>query len=133
MKKKHLVFFLPILLAGEFFVALPGASAEDLLGGLPAIPNSATLGSGDAPSGGQMARYSTSASPSAVIDAYKQAVTAAGWTVTGGGSSSHGGGFQATNGAKYLVFDAGGPQGTTYVKLCVWPTKPKNDRCDDDS
>lgn len=78
-----------------------------------------------------MARYSTPAGPGAVIQSYKQALSAAGWTVTGGGGGGAGGGFQATSGSKYLSLNAGGPQGTTYVSVCVWPTKPQDDHCGD--
>jgi hypothetical protein len=49
-----------------------------------------------------MARYSTSAAQGAVIASYKQALSEAGWTVTGGGGGGGGGGFQATSGSKYL-------------------------------
>ena len=38
--------------------------------------------------------------------------------------------LQATNGAKYLALNAGGPTGTTYVKVCVWPTRPSDNRCE---
>ena len=54
-----------------------------------------------------MARYSTSAAPGAVIESYKQALSAAGWTVTGGGGGDRGGGFQATSGPKYTVVQRG--------------------------
>lgn len=80
-----------------------------------------------------MARYSTPAAPATVIKSYKQALTAAGWSVTGSGGGSHGGGFQATSGPKYLSFNAGGPQGTTYVSVCVWPAKPNDDHCGDNN
>jgi hypothetical protein len=131
--KKFLACFTPAFLAGAFLVVSPiSANAEDLLASLPALPNSTTLGQGDTSSGGQMARYSTTATPSAVIDSYKQALTTAGWTVAGGGGGGYGGGFQATSGPKYLTFNAGGPQGTTFVNLCVWPAKPKDDQCGGD-
>ena len=42
--------------------------ADDLLGGLPALPDSTAIGTGGASSGGQVARYSTSAAPGAVIE-----------------------------------------------------------------
>jgi hypothetical protein len=113
------------------FAAPSNARADDLLAGLPALPDSTMLGTGDASFGGQMARYSTPAARGAVIASYKEALSAAGWTVTGGGGGGRGGGFQATSGAKYLSFDAGGPQGTTYVSVCVWPARPKDDHCGD--
>jgi len=62
--------------------------------------------------------------PDAVIASYKQSLPGSGcWTVTGSGgaASSHGGGagLQATNVARYLSINAGGPAGTTYVNICV--------------
>lgn len=38
--------------------------------------------------------------------------------------------LQATNGPKYLALNAGGPTGRTYVKVCIWPSKPSDDRCE---
>ncbi len=110
-------------------------AAEDLLAGVPAPANSTELGSGSAQSGGQQASYSTAETPAAVIGAYEKALPDSGWTVTGSGGtgSSYGGGagLQATNGDKYLTVSAGGPAGRTFVHVCVWPTKPKNDTCGD--
>ena len=127
------LLFVLALMAVVLVAAPPRAKADNLLGGLPALPDSAAIGTGSASSGGQMARYSTSAAPGAVIESYKQVLSAAGWTVTGGGGGDRGGGFQATSGPKYLSFNAGGPQGTTYVSVCVWPTKPQNGHCDDNN
>jgi hypothetical protein len=130
---KFLAFAAAFVAGPAVFASPPTANAEDLLAELPTISNSTALGTGDASSGGKMARYSTSMSSSSVISSYKQALSAAGWTVTGGGGGSGGGGFQATSGPKYLVLDAGGPQGTTYVSVCVWPAKPKDDHCGDNN
>lgn len=81
--------------------------------------------------------YMTSANPIAVINAYAQALPTSGWTVTSSGESDseYGGnaGLQATNGAKYLSINAGGPAGTTYVSVCVWPSKPDRDYCSIDN
>ena len=128
------------------FLALPGLLAvsaayavtgDDLLGGLPAPPNSQMLRTQDIASGGQLAHYMTSANPLAVIDAYAQALPISGWTVTstGGGDFAEGGnaGLQATNGAKYLSINAGAPVGATYVSACVWPAKPDRDHCNIDN
>jgi hypothetical protein len=120
-------------------LALPGAAyattGDDLMSGVPTPPNSQSLGTESISAGGQQASYSTSATPAAVIAAMKQSLAQAGWTVNpgGGGGSSYGGGagFQATNGPKYLSVNAGGPAGTTYVNVCVWPTKPNHDSCGD--
>jgi hypothetical protein len=121
-----------LALAGT--LALP-ASAEDLLAGIPAPANSTELGSGSAQSGGRQASHSTADAPAAVIAAYAKALPEAGWTVagSGGSGSSYGGGagLQATSGDKYLTVSAGGPAGRTFVHVCVWPSKPKDDRCGD--
>ena len=88
-------------------------------------------------SGGQLAHYMSSANPLAVIDSYAQVLPTSGWTVTssGGGDSAEGGnaGLQATNGPRYLSINAGGPVGTTYVSVCVWPSKPDRDHCNIDN
>ena len=113
------------------------ATGDDLLSGLPTPPNSQTLGTEAISAGGQQASYKTSAAPAAVVAAYKESLPQAGWTVTdaGGSGSSYGGGagLQATNGPKYLSVNAGGPSGTTFVNVCVWPSKPKNDSCGGDN
>lgn len=133
MNKLHIAL-LALAFAWAIGLAHP-AAADDLLAGIPAPANSTKLGSGSAHSGGQQASYSTSEAPAAVIAAYEKALPGAGWTVTGSGGSGGGygggGGLQATNGDKYLSIDAGGPAGRTFVHVCVWPTKPKDDHCGD--
>ena len=123
-----------VLLAMACAPAVPVA-AEDLLAGIPAPANSTKLGSGSAQSGGEQVSYSTSDTPAAVIAAYDKALGEAGWTVaaSGGGGGGYGGGagLQATSGDKYLTVNAGGPAGRTFVHVCVWPTKPKDDNCGD--
>jgi hypothetical protein len=126
--------FAAATLAGLCLGAL-SAEAAGLLADIPAPPNAKTLGSSTLSSGGEEASYSTAANASDVITSYKAALTAAGWTVTGSGGSGseHGGGagLQATNGPRHLVIDAGGPAGTTFVHVCVWPAKPNDDHCGD--
>ncbi len=116
-------------------LAAAPAIADDLMAGVPAPANSTKLGAGDAQGGGQQASYSTSDTPSAVIAAFTKDLSGAGWTVAGGGESGGGygggGGLQATKGDLYLSLDAGGPTGRTFVHVCVWPSKPKNDHCGD--
>lgn len=111
------------------------AVAGEMLAGLPVLPGAKALGSDQISSGGEQASFSTSANPGAVIDSYKDLLAKAGWTVTGAGgsgsSSGGGAGLQATNGPKYLSISAGGPAGTTFVHVCVWPTHPDNDHCGD--
>jgi hypothetical protein len=130
---------LSLAICASFFVLTMSsvgiAATDDLLNGVPTPPDSKSLGAQAIASGGQQARYSTSANPGAVIASYKQALTDAGWTVTGGGGggSSYGGGagLQATNGPKYLSVNAGGPADMTFVNVCVWPSKPSHDNCGD--
>ena len=134
MTKQFLAVLLPSLLAVTAAFAITG---DDLLGDLPAPPNSQMLATKDVAAGGQLAHYMTSANPVAVINSYAAALPNSGWTVTssGGGESAHGGnaGLQATNGPKYLSINAGGPVGTTYVSVCVWPSKPDRDHCSIDN
>ena len=78
-----------------------------------------------------MARYSTSAAPGAVIEFPSKPCPQRDGPLRV--EADRGGGFQATSGSNYLSFNAGGPQGTTYVSACVWPTKPQNDHCDDNN
>lgn len=121
------------LLSAAMAPSLASAASDDLLADVPTPPNGKTLGTESISSGGQKASYSTSASVSAVLDAYRQALAKIGWTVVGGGgggsSYGGGGGVRATNGSKYLSLDAGGPAGTTFVHVCVWPEKPADDNC----
>jgi hypothetical protein len=107
------------------------AAADDLLADIPAPPNGETLGTESISSGGQKANYSASATVSAVLDAYRQALAKFGWTVVGGGGGGDygGGGLSATSGSKYISVDAGGPAGTTSVHVCVWPERPADDNC----
>jgi hypothetical protein len=134
MTKPFFAVLLPSLLAVSAAFAVTG---DDLLGGLPAPPNSQMLATKDIASGGQLAHYMSSANPLAVIDSYAQVLPMSGWTVTssGGGDSAEGGnaGLQATNGTRFLSINAGGPVGTTYVSVCIWPSKPDRDHCNIDN
>ncbi len=109
------------------------AASDGLLADIPAPTGGNALGTESISSGGQKANYSTSATVSAVLDDYRQALAKVGWTVVGGGggggSYGGGGGLSATNGPKYLSLDAGGSGGTTYVHVCVWPQRPADDNC----
>ena len=61
------------------------------------------------------------------------ALTSAGWTVTGtgsGGSGQYGGGGgTAVKGSTYAVFGVGSSGTTSYLDVCVWPTKPASTDC----
>jgi hypothetical protein len=135
MRKLFFAVLVPGLMAMSAGTAY-ATTGDDLMSGIPTPPDSRSLGSEAIASGGQHAAYSTSASPASVIAAYKQSLLQAGWTVTGssgsGSSWGGGGGLQATNGPKYLSVNAGGPAGTTYVDVCVWPSRPHNDNCGND-
>jgi hypothetical protein len=97
-------------------------------------PNSKPLARHALSAGGRQATYMTSATPGGVISFYKQLLPAAGWTVTGSdtgdGSRSKGARLQATNGPQYLALNAVRPTGKTYVKICIWPSRPSDDGCD---
>lgn len=124
-----------ILMGIALIPTCASAASDDLLAGIPAPPNSKSLGTGPISSDGQHASYSTSASAAAVIASYQEALPGAGWTVTGSGGSGSayggGAGLQATNGPKYLSISAGGPAGMTFVHVCVWPEQPSDDNCGD--
>lgn len=105
--------------------------------GVPA-PSGATAKSSDEISdGGEHTYYTASESATDFVSGYESQLSGAGWSVndSGGGGSSEGGGagLTATSGDKYLVVAAGGPSGETFADLCVWPQKPSNDDCGDDS
>ena len=136
---KRLLGILAPCLIGLLLVLPSSAKAESpqtdgaLLAGIPNPPDSKPLGAGAISNGGQRASFTTSADPGAVIASYQQTLPGAGWTVmdSGGAGSSHGGGpgLQASNGLRYLSINAGGPAGTTYVNICVWPSRPNDDHC----
>jgi hypothetical protein len=132
MKKLAIIGALAL---GSMAVVSATAMAQDLLAGIPAPANSTKLGGGPAQGGGERVSYSTSETPGAVIGAYEKALPAAGWTVgeSGGGGGDYGGGagLQATSGEKFLTVTAGGPAGRTFVHVCAWPAKPKDDHCGD--
>ena len=93
-------------------------------------PNSRPLDRQSLPTGGEQATYLTTATPAGVISFYRQILPAGGWTVTDSDDELSKVSLQATNGPKYLALNAGGPTGTTYVKVCVWPSRPSDDRCE---
>jgi hypothetical protein len=93
-------------------------------------PNSKPLARHALSAGGEQATYLTTATPAGVISFYRQILPAGGWTVTDSDEESGEASLQATNDAKYLALNAGGPTSKTYVKVCVWPTRPSDDRCE---
>lgn len=74
-------------------------------------------------------------SATSVLDAYKSALEAKGWTVTvansGGWGGFGGATYTGTRGDTYGVFTGGGSGGATDVSACAWPAKPSNTNCGD--
>ena len=77
-----------------------------------------------------------SASPADVVGSYESALSATGWNIesSGGGGDPFGlfgggAGLTATNGDRYLTFNAGGPPGSTFINACIWPAKPGDTNC----
>jgi hypothetical protein len=100
-------------------------------------PSGATQERQDAISeGGQHTYYVTSEAPAQVVAAYQATLQAAGWTVEGSGGGGYGeyggGGLTASQGASYLVMNAGGGDGQTHIDICSWPARPAEDGCGSD-
>jgi hypothetical protein len=93
-------------------------------------PNSRPLDRQSLPTGGEQATYMTTATAAGVISFYRQILPAGGWTVTDSDEESGAASLLARNGPKYLALNAGGPTGMTYVKVCVWPSRPSDNRCE---
>ena len=93
-------------------------------------PNSRPLDRQSLPTGGEQAIYMTSTTPAGIISFYMQILPAGDGRSPTAMKSSGAASLQATNGTKYLALNAGGPTGTTYVKVCVWPTRPSDNRCE---
>lgn len=78
--------------------------------------------------------FEVAGAPEATMNAFKTALQAKGWTVATVGSSEHGEGggatFTGTLADAYGVFKGGGYQSTTYIDVCVWPSKPAKPDCD---
>lgn len=112
-------------------------SSADLLASVPE-PADAKFRAEDAiQESGRHFFYTTSDAPASATSDYSAALEAAGWTVesSGGGGDpfglfGSGSGLTATNDERYLKFNAGGPPGSTFIDICVWPTQPDDDNCD---
>ena len=85
--------------------------------------------------------YTSSKSPAELASAYQAALEALGWEIldSGGGGDpfglfGSGAGLTATNGGRYLKYHAGGQTGaTTHIDACVWPSRPDDEDCDQDT
>lgn len=77
--------------------------------------------------------FGVAGAPTAVMDAYKAALEAKGWSVsvlhTGGGGGGGGATYTGTNGGAYGVFTGGGYGDSTDLDACAWPSKPANPNC----
>ena len=105
----------------------------------PACPSSGTPASSDAIQGGGTHTYYTFATTdyASLVTTATTALTAAGWTVASTGNSGYGqyggGGSTVTKGVRYATFDVGSSGTRTYMDVCVWPTKPANTNCGQNS
>ena len=105
------------------------------------IPTPANTQRTDGPasiqSDGIRMHFLVNGSPTAVLDAYKNALEGAGWTVTvansGGWGGAGGATYTGTRGASYGVFTGGGSGGATDINACAWPSKPANTNCGGDN
>jgi hypothetical protein len=132
MNTVHAAAFVACALGISFCINAQAATDTDggLLTSVAPPPNSRPLDRQSLPAGGERATYMTSATPAGVISFYKQILPAEGWTVTDSDEESVEASLEATNGRKRLALNAHGPIGTTYVKVCVWPSRPSDNRCD---
>ena len=122
-------------------VAMVAAQVAGLVANVPE-PAGATYQAKDAiHEGGVHFYYTTSQAPADVVSAYGAALEALSWEITdsGGGGDpfglfGSGAGLTATNDGRYLKFHAGGQRGsTTHIDACIWPAKPDDDDCDEDT
>jgi len=80
-------------------------------------------------------RFVVSGAPADVMNTYRAALTSEGWAVTtivsssGGPGGGGGATYTGTKDENYGVFDGGGWNGTTYLNVCAWPTKPAEPNC----
>jgi hypothetical protein len=105
----------------------------------PACPGSGSPASSDAVHGGGTHTYYTLATTdyASVVTNCNSALTAAGWTVASTGNNGYGryggGGSTVTKGARYAVFAVGSSGSRTYMDVCVWPSRPANTNCGQNS
>lgn len=113
-------------------------AAADLQSLIPTPANtSRTEGPDSINDNGIHTYFEVAGAPQSVMDAYKAALEAKGWSlsVENSGGGGHGGGatFTGTNNGAYGVFTGGGYRETTDVDACAWPSKPAHTHCDDDN
>lgn len=105
-----------------------------VMSGVPA-PTCPTAKSGDSiPDCGEHIYYTAPWSATDFVAGYESQLSGVGWSADGGGSGEiEAAGLTATSGGRYLVLEAGGPSDGTFADLCVWPQKPSDDDCGEDS
>lgn len=109
-------------------------ATEALAGESVPAPDGATLlETKSLPEGGEKRAFKTDQSPAEIIAGYAKILGSEGWTITsqGTGAGPKGGGGQlvADHEGQHVVLKAGGPDGATFIGLCVWPKRPANDYC----
>lgn len=114
--------------------AVPPKAAGALMALVPAPANTAsTTGIDPISDNGFQRKFVVNGVPTRVMDAYKKALVRKGWQMSTITSADHGDGGGATligtKGAVFGVFDGGGYKNTTYLEVCVWPTRPANPNC----
>ncbi|WP_163694411.1 hypothetical protein [Mycolicibacterium sarraceniae] len=109
--------------------------AADKLPGLVPTPANTkdTKGPDSIADNGIHLHFEVGTAPTDAMAGFKAALTDMGWAmttiVTSGGPGGGGATYTGTNGAAYGVFDGGGFNTTTFINVCVWPTKPADPNC----
>lgn len=108
----------------------------ELLAGVPELQNADFQAEDAIREGGRHFLFVSGAASMDIVTGYQAALQSAGWTVLSSGGSGDpfgifggGGGLTATDSARHLVLNAGGPAGQTSVDGCIWPAKPSDDNC----
>jgi hypothetical protein len=109
--------------------AAPGVmgTGGELLADIPEPAGANFQSENEMPEGGRHFYYTSSDAPANIVNKFQAALEATGWNIEGSGGGgdpfgfASGAGMTATNGGRYLKFNAGGPTGSTHIDACVWP------------
>lgn len=125
------------------FIWIVSLSASCLLGAstaaiaddsLPKLPNAELLETTELADGGTRQAFRTSTPVADLVDHYASDLRHDGWTITrqgaDGGTTGGGGEVVADREGRHVVLQAGGPDTTTFVRICSWPKRPPNDYCE---